>query len=303
MTHLRKYLSILPSALLAVLVIVFMVPQSATAVGKQKNANVPAATVSPNTSGPYIVQDVSYTSPICAANDPNCCPAGSTTCPTPPFVGNSTVTFSKATTKGDTIWVAATVSDYGGIHTISVTDTQGNTYDKLDQKNDGSPGSQSVAQFYAGDIKGGNDTITVTWTSDNYKGVFAVEVGGVTTAPLVGSNSDIQDGGLGHWANNVSSNGIAVKSTQVPGLLLALTMDTDGGTSDTGGTSHCAIPAGTGYTQVTQLWAWSYSSGTTLCNVATVEQQTVTTYASDSAGNFTSTYYSDPYVTVAAIFH
>jgi hypothetical protein len=303
MIHLRKNLSILPSAILALLVIAFMATPSARALGKQKNAEAPAATVSPNTSGPYIVQHVSYTSPICATNDPNCCPAGSTTCPTPPFVGNSSVTFSTVTTKGNTIWVAATVSDYGGIHTISVTDTQGNTYDKLDQKNDGSPGSQSVAQFYAGDIKGGTDTITVNWTSDNYKGVFAVEVGGVTTAPLVGSNAAIQDGGIGHWANNVSSNGIAVKSTQVPGLLLALTMDTDGGTSDTGGTSHCAIPAGTGYTQVTQLWAWSYSSGTTLCNVATVEQQTVTTYASDSAGNFTTTYYSDPYVTVAAIFH
>jgi hypothetical protein len=160
-----------------------------------------------------------------------------------------------------------------------------------------------VAQFYAGDIKGGDDTITVTWTSDNYKGVLAVEVSGVTTAPLVGSNAAIQDGGLAMHANNVSSNGIPVKSTQVPGLLLALTMDTNGGTSDTGGSLHCAIPAGTGYTQVTQLWGWSYSSGTTLCNLATVEQQTVTTYASDSAGNFTSTYYSDPYVTVAAIFH
>lgn len=303
MTQLRKNFSSVATAILALLVIAFMVPQTAMAVGKKTAAEAPAATVSPNTSGPYIVQDVTYTSPICAANDPNCCPAGSTSCPTPPFVGNSTVTFTKATTKGDTIWVVATVSDYGGIHTISVTDTQNNTYDKLDQKNDGSPGSQSVAQFYAGNIAGGSDTVTVNWTSDNYKGVFAVEVGGVTTSPLVGSNAAIQDGGLAEHANNVSSNGIPVKSTQVPGLLLALTMDTNGGTSDLGGSLHCAIPNGTGYTEVTQLWGWSYSSGTTLCNLATVEEQTVTTYANDSAGNFTSTYYSDPYVTVAAIFH
>ncbi|MGA2190218.1 MAG: hypothetical protein ABSH33_16980 [Steroidobacteraceae bacterium] len=242
--------------------------------------------------GPNLVQYGSYNSPACPANDPTC---------TPPFAGNSSVTFTKVTTKGNAIWVAATVSDYGGIHAITVTDSQNNTYHELNQGNDGAPGSQSVAQFYAGNILGGADTITVSWSSDNYKGVVAAEIAGVQGSPLVGNSVDIRDGNLPSGSDNISSNGISVSSAATPALLVALTMDTDGGGSDTGGSGFCAVPAGNGFTQVAQTWNWS-AAGQQACSLATFETETITA-AGTVAGSFTTTHLSDPYVTVATVFH
>src|SRR6202022_153529 len=49
------------------------------------------------------------------------------------FATDTTVQFNAATKAGDTIWVAATISDSVVAHTISVSDTQGNEYTLLDQ--------------------------------------------------------------------------------------------------------------------------------------------------------------------------
>jgi hypothetical protein len=242
--------------------------------------------------GPNLVQYNSYTSPTCPANFPACIP---------PFAGNLGVTFNKATTKGNTIWVAATVSDYGGTHSITVTDSQNNTYHELNQANDGNPGAQSVAQFYAANIQGGADTITVNWTSDNYKGVLAAEIAGITASPLDGNNANIQDGKIAAASDNVSSNTISVNSGRTPALLVALTMDTNGGASDVGGSGYCAVPAGTGFNQVAQLWSFS-AGGRPTCNLATLETKVITSPGT-VAGTFTTTHLSDPYVTVSAVFH
>jgi hypothetical protein len=206
---------------------------------------------------------------------------------------------TKATTKGNAIWVAATVSNYGGTHTISVTDSQGNTYHALNQENDGRPGAQSVAHFYAADIHGGSDTITVHWTSDNYKAVLAAEIGGVTASPLAGHQATIKDGQIAAGSNNVTSNAMTLNSA--PSLLLALTMDTNGGGSDTGGSGFCAIPAGVGFTEITQVWSWA-PGGYAVCNLATFETMLIGNSGS-WAGQFTTTHLSDPYVTVSAAFH
>ena len=242
--------------------------------------------------GPGLVQVVTYASPVCPASNPGC---------TPTFENNSSVTFTKVTTKGDAIWVAATVSDYGGIHVISVTDSQNNTYHALGQENDGAPGSQSVAQFYAGNIAGGADTITVNWTADNYKGVVAAEIAGVTGSPLVGSAVTVQDGNLASGSDNVSAGAIAMNTGGAPAFMVALTMDTDGGGSDVGGSGYCAVPAGAGFTQVMQLWNWAVT-GQAACNLATLETKT-TTGTGSAAGAFTSPHLADPYVTVSAVFH
>jgi hypothetical protein len=242
--------------------------------------------------GPSVAQYVSYNSPVCPASDPGC---------TPTFVGNASVTFSKATIKGDSIWVAATVSDYGGTHSITVTDSQGNTYVELNQANDKSPGAQSVAQFYAANIKGGADTVTVNWTDDNYKGVLAVDISGVTTASHVGNSVNTQDGGIAAGSNNVKTASISVPSASTSALLVSLTMDTNGGGSDTGGSGSCAIPSGSGFTQVVQLWNWS-PTGQSACNLATFETKVITA-AGSASGTFTTTHTSDPYVTVATVFH
>ena len=262
-------------------------PESAG--GTPVSSSPPAST---DPRGPSLVQYIDYSSPVCPAAEPNC---------TPQFVGNSGVTFTQVTTKGNTIWVAATVSDYGGIHAITVTDSQNNTYHELNQGNDGAPGSQSVAQFYASNIAGGSDTVTVNWSSDNYKGVVAAEIAGVTGSPLLGNGVDIQDGKIGTGNDNVASQDMSVSAAATPALLVALTMDTDGGGSDTGGTGFCAISPGTGFTQVAQLWNWS-PTGSAACNLATLETRTVTA-AGSVAGTFTTPHLSDSYVTVAAAFH
>jgi hypothetical protein len=248
--------------------------------------------VSGDPRGPSLAQYVGYTSPVCPASNPTC---------TPPYAGNSSVTFTKVTTKGNAIWVVATVSDYAGAHAISVTDSQNNTYHELNQGNDGAPGSQTVAQFYAGNILGGSDTVTVNWSSDNYKGVLAAEIAGVSGSPLVGNSLDIQDGNLASSSDSVRSNEMSVSASATPALLVALTMDTDGGGSDIGGTGFCAVPAGSGFTQVTQTWTWTVA-GQTPCNLATLETKIVTG-AGNVAGTFTTNHLADPYVTVATVFH
>jgi hypothetical protein len=167
--------------------------------------------------------------------------------------------------------------------------------------NDTKPGAQSVAHFYASNIKGGVDTVTVNWTSDNYKGVLAAEIAGVTTSPLDGNDAAIQDGKIASTSNNVSSNMSTVNSGRTPALLVALTMDTNGGGSDTGGSGYCALPAGTGFTQVAQLWSFS-PGGQATCNLATFETKVITG-SGGVAGTFTTTHLSDPYLTVSAVFH
>jgi hypothetical protein len=246
----------------------------------------------PDPRGPHLVQYRTYTSPACPGSNPGC---------TPPFEGNTSVSFTQSTLKGDAIWVAATVSDYGGVHAITVTDSQGNAYHQLDQLNDGRPGAQSVASFYAANVSGGADTVTVNWSSDNYKGVVIAEIGGVTSTPLVGSAARIQDGGISAGSNNVASGRITVGSAATPALVVSLTMDTDGGGSDTGGTGFCAIPAGSGFGQVTQTWSWA-AGGAAVCNLATFETSVLTAPGSIPV-TFTTSHLSDPYLTVGAVFH
>jgi hypothetical protein len=242
--------------------------------------------------GPNLVQYDNHISPACPASYPTC---------VPPFEVNSSVTFTKATTKGNAIWVVATVSDYATVHAITVTDSQNNTYHALNQENDRSVGAQTVAQFYAADIQGGADTITVNWSSDNYKGVLAAEIAGITVSPLVANAGGIQDGGIAAGTENITSTLLSVGSTKTPALLVALTMDTDGGGSDTGGTGFCAVKAGTGFNQIAQLWSWS-AGGQPVCNLATFETKTITG-AGNVAGFFTTSHLSDPYVTVSTVFH
>jgi hypothetical protein len=102
-------------------------------------------------------------------------------------------------------------------------------------------------------------------------------------------------------SNNVSTAAISLSGPSTPAFLVALTMDTDGGGSDTGGSGYCAAPAGTGFAQVTNLWNWNVA-GRTSCNLATLETMTVTG-AGRVSGAFTTTHLSDPYVTVSAVFH
>ena len=208
---------------------------------------------------------------------------------------NSTVQFASATAPGNTIWVAVTVSDYGGIHQISVTDTQGNTYIKLDQKDDLSPGWQSVAHFYASNIAGDASSpniVTINWPFDDYKGVLVTEISGVSAAPLAGHSANIQDA-LAAGTNNVTSGSINVAAGSAPALLVALSMNTSGGSSNLGGSTYGGPAAGSAMTQRTQCWNWG-------ANLATFATQIVPAGSTAAAFNAPDT---DDYVTVAAAFH
>lgn len=209
---------------------------------------------------------------------------------------NSTLQFKSLTAAGHTIWVAVTVPDFGGVHTISITDTQGNTFTQLDQQDDGAPGSQSVAQFYAANIVGDTsaaDTITVNWGYDNYKGILITEIAGTTTAPLVGHVSAIQDG-LAAGTNNVTAGPVTVTSAQTPALLVAVSANTSGGTSDTGGSGFPGPAAGTGMTAVASFWDWGQNLGTfATASVTSAESASAVFNAPDT----------DSFVTVAAVFH
>jgi hypothetical protein len=209
---------------------------------------------------------------------------------------NSTLAFTSPTAKGNTIWVAVTVPDYGGIHTISVTDTQNNTYTQLDQENDGAPGSQSVAHFYASNIAGDTstpDSITINWGNDNYKGILITEISGVTATPLVGHAANIQDG-LAGGTNNVTSTAISVGSTQTPGLLVAVSVNTSGGTSDIGGSGAAGPAAGSGMTPIATFWDWGQNLGTFV---------TATVTSAESISAVFNAPDTDSYVTVAAVFY
>ena len=212
------------------------------------------------------------------------------------FAADATVQFNAMTKAGGAIWVVATVSDYAVVHTISVSDTQGNAYTLIDQVNDGAPGSQSVAHFYAANIVGDSttpDTITVTWSGDNYKGVLIAEISGTTAAPLAGHARNDQVG-LGAGSNNVTAGPIDLSSAQAPALLVALSMNTFGGTSDTGGTGFGGPTAGNGMTQVEMSWNWGV-------NLATFATASVT--GAESVSSLFSASGAGSYVTVVAAFH
>lgn len=209
---------------------------------------------------------------------------------------NSTLQFKSLTTAGHTVWVAVTVPDYGGIHTISITDTQGNTYTQLDQQNDGLPGAQSVAHFYAAGIVGDTqvaDTITVNWGYDNYKGILITELAGTTGAPLVGHASAIQDA-VPAGTDNVASGPVTVASAKAPALLVAVSMNTSGGASDTGGSNFPGPAAGSGMTPVAVFWDWGQNLGTFVTATVTGAESITAVFNSPD---------TDSYVTVAAVFH
>ncbi len=209
---------------------------------------------------------------------------------------DSSVQFKSPTKAGDAIWVAVTVSDIIMAYTITVTDTQGNQFTLLDQENDGAPGYQTVAHFYAANIAGDAttpDTVTAVWPADNYKGVLAAEITGVGAAPLVGHAGNDQSQ-LGAGTGNVTVGPIDVASASTPALLITLSMNTSGGSSDTGGSGYGGPTVGPNLTQVASLWNYG-------ANLATFATATVTSAESISATfNAPDT---DDYVSVAAVFH
>jgi hypothetical protein len=214
---------------------------------------------------------------------------------------NTSLAFTKLTKAGDAIWVAVTVpNNPSGPWSISVSDSQGNTFKKLNQVNDGAPGNQTVAHFVATNIWGDvtkPDTITVHWPSDNYKGVIIAEVAGASgAAVLEGNNARVMDGVVGPGTGDARSYSWTGKPNT---LILAVSMNTYGGCSDEGGTGQPGPGAGIGFTNQLKTWA---SSDCPSIPLATFE-----TMISNATGNingaFDSSSGTNYYASVAVGFN
>jgi hypothetical protein len=143
---------------------------------------------------------------------------------------SSTVSFSSPTTAGNAIIVSLT---YGAANpTITATDSQGNTYQEAIQKYDSvNPDLQGVAIFYATNIKGGADTITISYAQSVAWVVVAVhEYSGLASvldvnAGTVGNGTNPSSGSATTTANGdlifgamVVTNGIGSTFTGGPGF-------------------------------------------------------------------------------------
>ena len=95
-------------------------------------------------------------------------------------------------------------------------------------------------------------------------------------------------------SNNVTSGDMSISSADLPALVIGLSMNTNGGSGDMGGTGFGGPAAGTGFTEVAQFWEWGV-------NLATLETATVT-----EAGGVAAVFDAPgkgSYVTVAAAFY
>ena len=96
--------------------------------------------------------------------------------------------------------------------------------------------------------------------------------------------------------NNVTSGSIDLSPLllNTSAIVVGLSMNTSGGSSDLGGSGYGGPAAGSGFKQVAQLWNWGL-------NLATLETAVVTT-AESTAAVFDAPD-TDSYVTVSAVFY
>jgi hypothetical protein len=205
--------------------------------------------------------------------------------------GNSSVAFTTPTRAGNTIWLAV-ATERTSTPAITVSDSQGNVYHRLDQRNDGAPGFLTVAHFYAAHIAGDGstpNTVTVHVRNDRRRELVVAEIAGTAATPVVShaarrQNRTASDGG------SISTGSLAVPAGSAPALVLALCMNANGALDPPSSGSPAAGP---GYTEVGQFWAGSLR--------ATLETGNLT-----SPGDAIATFRAldvNPYVTLAAVFH
>ena len=228
-----------------------------------------------------------------------------------------------STKAGDTLWVVATIpNDLNGSGTlpgpISVVDCiaskfkngdcegSEDTFNQLGSDEVDNPlGEQSIAQFAATNIKAGVRYVVVHWDYDNYKGVLAVEIGNVKSSSVVAHSGSIQNNPPNTDTNGLSYGNMTVPKADTPALLLAVSMDTYGGYSDTGGDDSRGPYYGSSseFTGITLMWNWSpgekCNGGT--CDQAAFESRLITGNGIYS-GDFTAYTTAGQYITVSAIF-
>jgi hypothetical protein len=154
------------------------------------------------------------------------------------YRGNVRASFPGKTTAGHLI-VAAVSWDTSGNAQPKVSDSQGNSYSMATNGNNLAL-QQGLAIFYAANIKGGADTVTLTPNiSTSYLRLNILEYGGVaTTNPIDGTAQNIDTTGTSAASGVTSGSG----ATKVNGDLIIGAVMGDSGNNTT-------VTAGTGATQ------------------------------------------------------
>jgi hypothetical protein len=159
---------------------------------------------------------------------------------------------------GSTIYVVGTWPNFASNYpTMTVTDGA-NTYTLLDRHDDlankmqGIQGTQSMGHWYAANVSAGNYTINMaptTQTFEDWVGLVAFEVAGVSSTPLDGHALNTQVS-ISPGTNTVNAT---VTSTNSSGILIAVTFD------DIDATAPTQPLAGSGFTGVGPLWDFTHA--------------------------------------------
>lgn len=127
--------------------------------------------------------------------------------------GNVVVAFPSPTTLGNHVYVV--VSQWQG-PTVSVNDSQGNSYAKIFDNTNPTPGWETTV-WQAQDVNGAADTVTVTNTSGNTCQVAIMEYSGIANNPVI--ETAVATG------NNVTTLGTGNITTTHPSMLLTICAD------------------------------------------------------------------------------
>lgn len=168
------------------------------------------------------------------------------------------VTFTSNTNAGDLIMVAF---DYPTSATFSsIADSQGNSFTQVGSTL--TKGSNASRVYYAKNIAGGADTVTLTFTGSTTSDIYITEYSGMSTATAL----DVQKGKTGN-AGAISASA----TTTVQGdIIYGFCFDTGGNcTAGTGFTAHTV--SGNLVEDMTSGAAGSYAATATAANAYTMQ--------------------------------
>jgi hypothetical protein len=209
-----------------------------------------------------------------------------------PQVLSLAVTLPQPVLLGSTILVFATEANGGktGLP-ITMTDSAGNPFSKLDEVDDTSNAAwQSMFSFAAYNVPAGTEQVTVKYKEFEWQGVLVVEVAGVTSLPLLQHKGNVQHG-TSTSPNTITSGLMATGA--VPGTVIGLSM----ATLDVKG----APVAGSGFTASTGVWNWNGEENTPRVPSTLLEYQHFAN-PGDVAATFTAPVSGDNWDTIGVFF-
>ena len=143
---------------------------------------------------------------------------------------SNSVSFPASTAAGNLIMVAF---DYPKTATFSsIADSQGNTFTQAGSTLS-SKGNKKTRVYYAKNINGGADTVTITFSASTTSDIYVTEYTGISTVTPV----DIKPGATGNSSGTASASG----TTTVPGDILYAFCFVDSGAGCTAGAGFTSL--------------------------------------------------------------